>query len=602
VYNLRPMYAPSVLFPEGLFVQGAAHSALVPVPVAREGVRVTSATARRETVTGSNVLTIEAVLYCACGGLMLLWRLTAIGGGFLSPGEARQALAAYHLAQGSRAAAEAAGASSPGLLALQALAFTLFAANDAWARMVTVLLSSSLPLAFWCLRPLLGRSVALGALVLLVFSPLWTAMGTQALGAAVSATAVLLALGFASQAVARNSVRWLAACGAAAAVGVSCTAEAWSLLVLLPLIGALLWRDGFDVPPVLRRWQPFGISFVVTLLVLATVGGLYPLGLQAVIDLPAVWIASFFQRDAGSLFDQVLLFSVYEPLLLTFALVTVALIVPSNSWWRALYLWATGGILLALLNGRPSAVLFSLPPLAMLAAQSVTLSVEMMRHLDGRTRLEGAVALVGLLGYGYVAVSGVARLGQTVFLVLALTALGIGLALLGLAWTRSGPRAAMALLAMAVLVLLGPWEVANAAQGAWQRRQTPEELLYSEVAGEGLNDLLQDIRELSWSRARGATTLPLLVERDVGPLLEWYLRDMRNISWVDKLPVTANSEAIISAGSEPLELSMPYLGQDYVVVREWEASFANAQSFLRWVLYREGDGGHERRVTLWVRE
>ncbi|MGQ9553845.1 MAG: glycosyltransferase family 39 protein [Anaerolineae bacterium] len=558
---------------------------------------------REDAIPRERVLPTEALAYLLLCLLALAWRLLAIASGPLSPAEAQQALAAYRLAQGSPVAAETVAVTSPALLSIQALTFSLFASNDAWARLPVAILTSLFPLAFWLLRPGLGRTVPIVAALLLCFSPTWTAWGAQALPAELAVVALLFALACAAQAVWKGSSGWAAASGATFGSALASAPEVWSALLLGLITGLLFFRDDWRKSPLWSHWRPFVLSLLTATLVLGTAATFNPLGLQGILDIAARWATSFWKHEPGALLSQVLLLLAYETLLLTLGLAAFAFLLPTNRWRKVLYFWVVGSLLLALLSGsRPGGVLLALPPLALLGADAAIILGKWLLALDRFLRLEGALAATALCGYGYVAVSGIARRGELAYIVLALTAVGIVLALLGLVWAQRGAQVAAAMLGLALLLVLVPWSLANTFQGSWYRRQRATELLYPVVTRSGLLDLRHDVEWLSWSRARHRTSLPMTVERDAGPLVGWYLRDMRVVNWVDRVPPDADTEVLITAGAAPPVLANAYVGQDYLIASDWQPYFASGQGFLSWLLYRKGEGGTDRRVTLWVRD
>lgn len=569
---------------------------------------------QRDVAAGETGLTSEAFFYLCLCGLALFWRLLAGGSGPLSPGEAQQALAAHHLSQGSPALAETADPSSPLLLSLQALLFALFGAHDALARLPVVVLTSLSPLAFWLLRPLLGRLSALMAAGLLVLSPCWTVAGAQGLGAGLGATALLFAFALAVQAAREHRRVWASSAGAALAAALASSGEAWGGLLVGMGVWLLLRRRRGEprLSPLGRHWQSLSLSFLGTLMLLSTAGGLYPKGLQGVVDLPSAWAFSFVRPHPDALPRQVLLLLVYEPLLLVLGLATIAFVFPSTDWRKAIYLWTGVTLLMAIAGGRHmSGVLLALPALAVLSAEALQAMARWWwpagnsvdHPLDGRLRLEGLAASFALLGYGYVAVSGLAERGGTAFLVLSLTALGIGGSLLGLVLVRRGATAAVALVGMGALLVLVPWTLSNTFQGVGLRHAVPSDLLRAEISRQGLSDLLSDVERLSWSRTSSRHELPLMVEERAGPLLlGWYLRDMRRLQWVREVPAEAGTEAIITSGAAPILQASVYVGQDYVIASRWRPSFGGAREFLRWLLFRQGGSLSDERVTLWVQE
>lgn len=549
--------------------------------------------------TAGRALTVEATLYIAVCLLALSLRLVAILSGPLTAAEAAQALPAYQLAQGG---ALLSGSTSPGLLSLQALGFWLFAANDAWARLPVLLLTALYPLAFWWLRPLIGRVTAIVAAALLLISPVWVEAGTVGLGGGLSMVAVLFCLGMAVQAFAQHDDRWLLGSGAALGLALACGGEGWQAL----LLGALL----LALEAALARRRPqvtghqgglFAAGLGVSVAVFGTAALANPMGLQSVLDEAGAWVVPLLHPQPYALISQTLLLLCYEPLLLLFALLTVALVPPTTTWRRLLYLWLVPAVLLTLAGGRAGAgILLLLPAMAILAADALQRVYARLRRIENGVLLQGLGAAMVLIVYGYVSLSGFAEQGQLAYLILTVTAVGIGGALLGLVGVRHGVAAAMALAAMAVAIVLGMYATGATLQGATERRSLPQELAYGTVADPNLADLRSDLSGLAWSRQHEANELPIVIEEGTGPLVAWYTRGLRGATYVAGVPADTQTLAVLTSEPKLETLASTYVGQDYRISDSWQPYFSGYRSFLRWLLYREAEGATQQNATLWV--
>ena len=461
-------------------------------------------------------LTLEAGAYLGLSLLGLAARLIAAAGAPLTPAEAAQALPAYYLSQGHAGALASLGATSPALTTLQALAFAVFGANDIWARLPVILLTSLYPFAFYLARPPERRGAALAAATLLFISPTWLALGSQGLANELCAVALLFAIAFVARSVTGQDRRWVLAGGVCAGLALAASPEFWSAL----LVGLLLWlvfrpRPASPVPADSRR---FLVALPLSAFVFATAATLNPLGLQAATDQVTAWLVSFYHREPAVLARQALLLVAYEPLLLILGLGTVALVPPDTRWRKALYTAAAALLLIALASGRQMAGLaLLLPPLALLGGEA-TIALARRANAVERPMLTQALAATAVLAvYAYISVSGFAARGELAFVVLALTALGIGLALLGLVAVRRGLAVSLTFAAIAMLTIIGLYGAGSALQGNWFRRTRASELLRAEVSRANLADLLTDVSRLSWSRTGDGRELPITIERAAGP-------------------------------------------------------------------------------------
>lgn len=568
-----------------------------------------------ETRTGTRASrwTLEAVAYVGLGALALLWRLGSLGSSFLGPEEARQAVAAFHLQQGTaQPIGWAAGGISPGLLSLQALAFSLFAANDAWARLPVVLITCLYPLAIWQLRPFLGRQVALLAAALLCLSPLWTALGWQGLAPEAAVVALMLAFGLALQGWLSGRL-WLGAAAAAClGVALALAAEAWvgGLLLVLAGIWLLPAQERASLAGYGRRAARLALpALVLAFALAATAGGAYPGGLQDALNLPANWVSGFYYREAGAVTAQALTLLTFEPLLIGLSVAAFIFAPPRSRWHDGLCLFAATAVILALASGhRLAGLALCLPALALLGAEAGVALLHRLGTMDSHLRLQGGVVAAVLIGYGYISLSGVARRGDLVYLVLAFTAVGIGLALLGLVAVREGWAQAATLVGLAGLLVLVPWSLSYTAAN-WQPAMAGQRLAFADVSQAGLGDLRFDLERLAWSRASDRYDLGLMVEEGAGPLVAWYVRGMQKVTFVEHIPVDvaddAGVQALVTAGDKPLPLAGggdQFVGQSYTISRTWVPRLASLREWLTWALFRAPAATGEDRVTLWVRK
>lgn len=542
-------------------------------------------------------VTLEVGAYVVLTALALLLRLAAAGSTLLSPDEAAQALAAYHLLHGDPSSVPVSGAVAPTLLALQSAVFFLFGVSDWTARFPIVVLTALSPLTFWLWRPALGRRRALIAAGLLVLSPSWSALGGLSAGAGLAGTALLFTAGVLLRLRDGGSRRWTVAAGFALGLALGSAAEAWAAVVVAALIGSAL-----RLPLPSRQ---AAIAFVAGLglsLLVVTVGFVYPPGLQNLLEVGGSLLPNMLHRAPGVLLRQVLLLTTYETLLLLGGLAALSLR-PGTRLDPAVRLWTAATVLITLLAGRAGfGLVLAVPGLAVLGAHTLDAVLCRLAEFSARQRLEVFGIAFTLVGYALIALTGIARRSDGLYLLLLLTAVGISAALLALLWARDGRRTALTGASSVVLALLMLWSAASCIQGAASRSALPQELTRAATTGVGMADLTDDLAALSWSRTGYGTELAVAVERDAGPNVAWYLRDMPNVTEVTHLAGELTAPGLISAGTD-LELSVgEYVGQDYVVTETWRPQFDSIGGLLRWLLYREAPVTtiDARRVSLWV--
>jgi hypothetical protein len=165
-------------------------------------------------------------------------------------------------------------------------------------------------------------------------------------------------------------------------------------------------------------------------------------------------------------------------------------------------------------------------------------------------------------------------------------------------------------LALLVLTQLsGGWYVtgpdANRAVEPW----------HHEATGDAYGLLERTLDELAFREAQGFPLLPITVVRDrsIGltedGLLGWLLRDHPNAHFVDTLGEAATAPIVIAPdfstegdGTQP-DLGGSYVGQRFVLTREWQPNMLTGFDFGTWLLQRQVrlQPAPKQPVALWVR-
>ena len=165
-------------------------------------------------------------------------------------------------------------------------------------------------------------------------------------------------------------------------------------------------------------------------------------------------------------------------------------------------------------------------------------------------------------------------------------------------------------LAMLILTQLsGGWYVTgpdtNRAVEPWHHESTE--------AGYPLLD--KTLNELAFREAQGFPLLPVTVVRDRASgltedgLLGWLLRDYPNARFVDTLSEAAADPLVIAPdfsvdgdGTQP-DLGGSYVGQRFVLTRQWMPDMLTGFDFATWLLQRQVrlQPAPKQQVALWVR-
>ena len=555
---------------------------------------MTSSVAVSEQGSWAASISIEAGLYAALSLFCLGVRLILAAQAPFQPQEAVQALSAHALATGADPL-HMPQAPSPGLLALQALLFSLFGSSEAFARLPVILLSGLSPLAFFPLRHVMGRKEALIAAAILSLSPTWAVLGAQGVGAAFGATFLLFALSGWMRALVGGEARWAALSGLAMGLALAAGAEAW--LALLFAFGVAAWWGGRGL---LMRLQlrPFLVCLAASFALASTACGLNPRGLQAALDLSWGWAVPLLRREPLAFVHQLLLYPVVEPLALALAALGLA---ERVAWAGPLGFWAVACLVYLLLAGQPLAgALLCLPALAALGALGARRLWRSAAALRREQRWESLAGGLALSTFLYIVVSGLSLRWELALVVLLLAGVGIGGTLLGLAWAREGAQAARATLAIPAAALLLLWAVAGLGRFGLASGRSAATLLRPEVALPGVQDLAADLQRLSWSRTADPCELPIVAEEGLSPLVKWQLRRMSAVEWVAVQPWQLQGQVVLTALPQLRAQQGSYVGQAYAVSARWQPRFAGLQSYLRWLLFREGQNAELTYAYLWV--
>jgi hypothetical protein len=609
-------------------------------------------------------LTLERAAYIALALLALGLRLANLGAHPLSDAEAGQALVAWRIYQGVPVEQ---GGYSPLMATLNLISFAVLGATDFAARLGPTLLGMGLALLPYGLRRHLGRNGALIAAALFAVSPTSVYFSRAVngdIGAALGGLALTVGLfhwldslrttratdhqqpdsedaesasemAEAPQATPVSGL-YLAAIGLV--LMLTASPAAYSMLVLLLgflALAAVVGDKGYaaaaqDGLATLRQqlvgWGYFGLAVLIGLLAIATAFLVNLGGLTATADLLTSWLLGFAPATAQpGAYPAVFLLTLYEPLILLAGLFGLSagllrrrLIDLFLGWWFF------GSIALNLLrSGRTnSATLVPLVPLTLLAGLALGMLWDSLRK-EGSWQREGVLAVVGLIISGYIYVSLMTYTlsgGSTIWLPVAAVVLFLGLVVLFWIWyDGAASLRGAALVAMVVLAL---FTIATGSRlnykfagvgGGGEPVANPRQPLISEPGGEGLDDLLSSLKQISSWRAGDAYLLNIVADRRLGPVLEWALRDFRNVTWLDSLegpsPELSNvlsdkgdATVFLAAADVTPSLGGSYAGQGFAVRESWVPAGLNGQSLVRWIILRTAATPVTYdRVVLWVK-
>lgn len=597
-------------------------------------------------------LTVERGAYLAIGLTAAVMRFVGLGLRPLSAAEAEQALAVVRFVAGEQRVAPA--GTLPALFTGNVLGFTVVGAGDAAARWLPALAGLVLALLPYALRNRMGRGAALVASLLLALSPTALFASRTADGATlVAACTLALAVGLFNYTDTQQP-RWLYLAAAALGLGLAAGPGIYSVLLILAAYGLLLWLISKSSPAggdwaslktayeaararQTRPEEEGGRSFSAltiagavaagVLALVATTLALHPAGIGHAADLVGTWVQGLLPRGGQPAIYPLLLLLRYEALLLFLAAIEIVRWARTRGglpWVGDLFVshtrffafWAGAALLLSLIGGRdPGSLLLAIVPLSLLAGMAVEHVVD---DIGQRLRWSdvwlaagvglgiGVFLYLQLAAYSHAAaaattsVAGVTLSIATTHVILTLVALLLLIALAVLAWLWRGPALAAAggwLALSIVLALFG-------LQGAWGANlghaADPRELMILQTTDPEVRVLAEHLEALSLDRAGDRYTLPVTVDPDLGPVVDWYLRRFRSAPESGEPAAAMTTAAAVTLGGDnpPGE---EYSGRSYVLTSHWSPWGLWGQDLVRWLLYtKDSRPVVDREAVLWV--
>ena len=545
----------------------------------------------------------ETALYLLAFVLALAVRLIRLGTLPLTDLEARWALQALGVAQGTRPAL----GSQPAYVLLTSIFFFLYGGGTNFlARLVPALTGSALVFVPILFRDRLKPRPSLILAFFLALDPGLVALSRQAGSSILAITFLFLAWGFWRQ----KNARWA---GVFAGLALLSGPALWAGLLGLILTWAILqaWERGPKAEsaqgPARSEWLSvfwFGLG---TLVIGGTLFFLSPNGLGAWMSSLPEYVAGW--RNPSGISFGMLLFSlvVYQPLALILGLIAVVRGLRSkNRRLKRLSLWALVGLLLALFYParQVSDLAWMLIPLWALAALELARNLHLFR--------EECLEVLGVVGLGVL----ILTFSWLDFLALNQTAMPSYQATLR-AWLLFG---ALFLLVMSILLVAVGWSIRSARLGAvWALvaalgiyslgvmfaagglRVTPGVELWNAGAPPAESDLLlMTVDQISdWSKTN-ANAQPVTIAGIESPALEWLLHEHK-VEVVSSLDTSASPPIVITAGQNNPSLAAGYRGQSFI----WRQSplWNDAQSvdWMRWVAFHQMPQTSET-IIVWVRD
>lgn len=576
-------------------------------------------------------VSVETLAYAALLIAAFALRFIGLGDTLLSEVEARQALAAHNLL--TTGAVAPGVIESPVTLAALVASFAVAGPLEGTARFLPMVAGMALVISPQLFRERLGRLPTLITSTLIALSPTAVAASRTVGGYSFAMLGLVLALWAFDRFDRTNRARWLVAVGTA--LGVTLLADYAALAaVAAVLIGtafALSTRERTEIdspqpnPFAAVSWRVLLISLLATLVIISTLFSLTPDGLGAAADLLGRFVRGLATREPGVTWLGFGL-GIYELGLLTLGLIGTWIASQSEETWkRFLAGWAFVSLVFSVVypGALPGHGVWAVVPLAALAALVITQIFALEHQAPRWASWAHALGVVGLVGaslislflhlYTHQMITLAIPVGPTagetlvtlpIYLIMAavwIVAQAVPWLLVATMWE---PRTAVQGMGLGVVVLHLLGAIGASAALAFARASSPYEPFNVAPAQPGLALLVDTARDMSAIAEGQPLDAPITVQASDQGALAWALRDFNRVTFVSHADPTVSSVMVITPadGADPA-LGSTYVGQDFVIVRQWYPVGLTLEGLAKWIFYREpGVPAQEMRVILWVRD
>ncbi|MCW1967033.1 MAG: hypothetical protein KIH69_002785 [Anaerolineae bacterium] len=531
----------------------------------------------------------------------------------LTNAEATDALGVLRLVRG-----EAATVANPLFNGVQYHLFAVFEASNLLARLPAVLGGVLL-----CLTPVLarsqirrGRALVLG--LLMAFSPVLWLMGRTADGA-ILAWAIALAAWFSWQNRAGSTrLVWvclglLLACGRDAVPPLLC--------VVIAQVVNQRWGVGVNAPidpsPSVRRNSSADyVALLLAFVLGATALWFNPSGLGSALNGITDWVDGITNPPAAPVLVNRLLSGLllYEVLFIMLAVMGIVSAWLERDWHRELgwLVFIAVGLLLFLVNGSRTAA--SLAPIvigcAALGARFIQFVFRQFQHSveNGTWPTEWTVMGLSsvLLMFAFLSLLQYAHQGQLAWLV-SLVVAGLMIVGISLMFSVNGDvLAPVRGLIAAVGLCFALYTLGNGYQLNFVRADNPGEPYRTHVASSDLNDLVQQLHQISVRALGDPGAVPIRVDDKAPASLRWALRGQRFLSYG---PPASDSQMLLTPmGTQPNEQRV-YIGDAFTVNTSSNLGNTNCRQIgdkmdctplAKWLAFRQITDIKSEQWTLWL--
>jgi hypothetical protein len=356
-------------------------------------------------------------------------------------------------------------------------------------------------------------------------------------------------------------------------------------------------------------WRAPLVLFAGLVLILGSAFLLNIGGWQATLDLLGGWLAQFSGYAEGAewlIYPRLLL--VYETLPLIVGLIGLVSAFRRQDWFATMLgIWVVVALLVHLVAGQkaPGAVLMIVLPLILLAGQMIQRVYDWIRvaEIEPSNWLFLALAAI-LFSYLYVQLVGFALEGDPAFQTLAIVA-GVVLAIcFAVFWYWTGSEQALPIGAVTALLLLATLFLHSTFELNWYEARDPRELITRSPTSLDVLNVPPFLVDMSARYTLGLHTVPILIDRDLGPIVAWYTRKFSDVRFASTIPETPEERIVISKAPEGEADTGPsgYLGQTFRVEQQVDTEELKWGDWLKWYLRRYDIGTESYDgIEIWVR-
>ncbi|MDQ7029853.1 MAG: hypothetical protein Q9O62_08790 [Ardenticatenia bacterium] len=153
--------------------------------------------------------------------------------------------------------------------------------------------------------------------------------------------------------------------------------------------------------------------------------------------------------------------------------------------------------------------------------------------------------------------------------------------------TQHGVRWALRVTGALLLVVSAFWAFRTAWGVGYHRLADPREPIVTQATDPDVRYLPPFLRQVSQNRADHPDRLAIAVQRSLGPVPRWYLRDFTNVQLTEGSHPDLPAVALLAPTDPP---PPGRIGQRVRLGRTWQWPGLSGPALVRWLLFRQAPG------------